>query len=142
YVAKFTNDSPTAVINNIILNSAPIHMRVTRVDSLWSVSYSYDGTTWIAGGSFAHPMTVTKSGVFGANHGLSNIPAHTAIVDYFFNSASPIVPEDGATGGFTVAVNKVGQGNVTLNPAKPSYACGEKVTLTAVPTNGWTFNGW
>lgn len=142
YVAKFTNGAPVAVINNILLNSAPIHMRVTRVDSLWSVSYSYDGITWIAGGSFNHPMTVTKSGVFGGNHGLVNIPAHTAIVDFFFNSAAPIVPEDGSTLGFKVTVNKVGQGNVTLSPAKPTYACGEKVTVTAVPTNGWAFSGW
>ena len=51
--------------------------------------------------------------------------------------------EDGNTvGNLTVTVNKVGEGTVTLSPAKPTYACGEKVTLTANPANGWVFSGW
>ncbi|HYO10196.1 MAG TPA: FG-GAP-like repeat-containing protein, partial [Tepidisphaeraceae bacterium] len=34
-------------------------------------------------------------GVFAGNAGGSSAPAYTAVVDYFFNTASPIVPEDG-----------------------------------------------
>ncbi len=143
YVARFVDGSPTALINNVLLNATPSYLRVTRVGPIWGFSFSHDGETWEAGGSFTHDMTVTRSGVFGANHGTPNAPAHTAIVDYFFNTAKPIVPEDGGTPGtFTVTVNKVGQGNVTLSPAKTSYACGEKVTLSAAPANGWSFAGW
>ncbi len=146
YAARFLNGNPRAVIAGVPLAGTPAYLRVTRVGSLWSFSYSDDGDTWVAGGSFNFSITVTKSGVFGANHGtppLRPAPAHMAIVDYFFNSAAPIVPEDGNTlEGFSVTVNEVGQGSVTLNPDKPSYTCGETVTLTAVPANGWSFLGW
>ncbi len=143
YVAQFEAGKPKAILTKTLQQSTPSHLRVTRVGSQWSFSYSDDGTTWVSGGSFNQALTVTKSGVFGANHGTSNIPAHTAIVDYFFNTAAPIVPEDGNTlGGFTVTTTKVGEGTVTVSPAKPTYSCGEKVTLTAKPAAGWTFSGW
>ena len=146
YAARFLGGSPRAVIADVSLAGTPAYLRVTRVGTLWSFSYSNDGETWVAGGSFTFSMTVTKSGVFGANHGtppLRPAPAHTAIVDYFFNSAAPIVPEDGNTlEGFSLTVNKVGQGTVTISPDKPTYTCGEMVTLTAVPAEGWSFLGW
>lgn len=146
YVARFLNGSPKAVISDILLPATPPYLRITRAGGLWSVSYSEDGDTWVAGGSFNFSMNVTKSGVFAANHGtppLRPAPAHTAIVDYFFNTAAPIVPEDGNTlEGFAVTTNTVGQGTVTVSPSKPSYTCGETVTVTAVPASGWVFSGW
>jgi len=146
YVARFLNGLPKAVISDVLLPSTPPYLRITRADTLWSVSYSNDGDTWIAGGSFVFPMNVTKSGVFGANHGtppLRPAPAHTVLVDYFFNTAAPIVPEDGNDlGNFTITTQTVGQGTVTLSPSKPGYTCGETVTVTAVPAAGWAFSGW
>jgi len=42
-------------------------------------------------------LTVTSVGPFVGNHGdpESSSPAFTGLIDYFFNSASPIIPEDG-----------------------------------------------
>jgi hypothetical protein len=37
-------------------------------------------------------LAVSQVGVFAGNAG-SN-PAHTAVIDYFFNTALPIIPED------------------------------------------------
>jgi hypothetical protein len=146
YVARMVDGKPKAIINGVYLPSTPSHLRVTRVGTLWSFSSSDDGDTWFSAGSFEHAMVVTKSGVFAANHGGTTgqtSPAHTAIVDYFFNTAAPIQPEDGTDlNNLKVTVNKVGQGTVNLSPAKPGYACGENVTLTAVPANGWVFSGW
>ena len=146
YAARFLDGKPRALIFNHSLLTTPPYLRVTRVGNVWSFSYSNNGTDYVAGGSFNFPLIVTKSGVHSANHGTPPArpaPAHTAIVDYFFNSAAPIVPEDGQTpGNFTITVNKVGQGNVALNPAKATYGCGEKVTLTATPATGWRFAGW
>ena len=146
YVARIQNGNPKAIINQVYLTATPPYLRITRVGPLWSFSSSNDGQTWQAAGSFNYPLTVTRSGVFGANHGtLPNLPApaHTAIVDYFFNSARQIVPEDGVNlDNLKITVNKVGQGTVTLNPAKAGYTCGEKVTLTASPEAGWVFSGW
>lgn len=44
-------------------------------------------------------------------------------------------------GGFTLTINKVGQGQVNANPLPP-YVENQMVTLTAVPDSGWKFVGW
>lgn len=146
FAARFLDGEPKAIITGISLPATPPYLRVTRVGSLWSFSHSSDGATWTAGGSFNFTLNVTKTGVFAANHGTPPArpaPEHTVIVDYFFNSAAPIVPEDGdPIGPFTIAVQKQGEGAVTLNPAKATYACNEVVTVTAAPAAGWTFAGW
>ncbi len=43
---------------------------------------------------------------------------------------------------YTLTVNTVGQGNVTLDPAGGTYSEGTVVTLTAGPVSGWQFDGW
>ncbi len=71
------------------------YMRVTRSGDLWNFEYSADGVNWNTAGSYSHAMVVNAVGPFGAaqNNGF------TAEVDYFFNTASPIVPEDGQGSG-------------------------------------------
>jgi len=43
---------------------------------------------------------------------------------------------------YTLTVNKVGNGNVTLSPAGGTYYAGTVVQLTATADSGWTFGGW
>jgi len=43
---------------------------------------------------------------------------------------------------YTLTVNTVGSGNVTLNPAGGIYDSGTMVTLTATPDAGYQFTGW
>jgi uncharacterized repeat protein (TIGR02543 family) len=43
---------------------------------------------------------------------------------------------------YTLTTSVVGSGTVTRNPDRATYASGTLVTLTAVPTAGWTFTGW
>ncbi|MBN2503293.1 MAG: fibronectin type III domain-containing protein, partial [Anaerolineales bacterium] len=43
---------------------------------------------------------------------------------------------------YTLTVNTVGNGTVTLDPAGGTYDGGTVVTLTAVPDSGWGFSGW
>ncbi|MDZ7361898.1 MAG: alginate lyase family protein [candidate division KSB1 bacterium] len=45
-------------------------------------------------------------------------------------------------GPFTITVNTVGSGAVTLNPRGGVYAGGTVVTLTASPASGFKFTGW
>ncbi len=64
------------------------------------MSYGDDGTNWTVAGSFVEELTVTQVGVFASNYGSGGAaPAHTALVDYFFETSSPIVPEDGSVSG-------------------------------------------
>jgi uncharacterized repeat protein (TIGR02543 family) len=46
------------------------------------------------------------------------------------------------TAGYTLTVNKVGNGTVTKDPNKSTYTSGEVVTLTATPDTGYVFDGW
>ena len=125
-------------------------MRVTRTGDTWTQSFSFDGTNWTDAPSFTYAMTAVDAGPFVGNAG-SN-PAHTALVDYFFNTASPISPEDDVTqdcgggdpGGDdpTLTVTTQGSGSVTISPDQPSYEVGDVVTLTAVPNTGNDFVGW
>jgi len=43
---------------------------------------------------------------------------------------------------YKLTVNKVGNGEVQLNPGESSYLPATVVTLTAVPAPGWMFSGW
>src|SRR5205085_2123255 len=43
---------------------------------------------------------------------------------------------------YALAVNKVGNGTVTLDPPGGVYAAGTVVQLTATPEAGFTFSGW
>jgi uncharacterized repeat protein (TIGR02543 family) len=44
--------------------------------------------------------------------------------------------------GFTLTINVVGSGEVTISPNQPTYDLGTEVTLTANPAPGWSFDGW
>ena len=72
-------------------NEAPF-LRVTRTGDDWQLDYSTDGQTWITAGQFTFTMTASSVGVFAGNTGLAK--GFTARVDYFENTATPILSED------------------------------------------------
>ena len=43
---------------------------------------------------------------------------------------------------YMLTVNKVGNGNVTLNPPGDTYDEGTEITLTPTPDTGWIFDNW
>lgn len=144
FALSILEGAPQTRINEVIPGATPPFLRVTRPGSQWILSYSYDGVSWTQAGIFNAELNVTKTGVFSGNHSTPPmpVPAHTAIVDYFFNTAAPIEPEDGGdAGGFEVTTNVVGEGAVGLDPQAP-YVCGQTVTVTALPAPGWIFTGW
>jgi hypothetical protein len=84
---------PTVIAGN---NVAPLYMRIQRSGSSWTMLYSTNGTSYVSAGTFSFVLTVSRVGAFAANAG-STIPAHTALLDYFFDAAQPVTPEDGGT---------------------------------------------
>ena len=89
-----------------VADTAPsFWMRVKRTGATWTLSYSSDGVTYAGAGSFLAPMSVTRLGPYAGNAGNPGTtpPAWTAVVDYFFNTVTPIVPEDGARSYVPVA---------------------------------------
>jgi len=100
YAASFAGGTATARVDSSIggLSLSPLYMRVRRVGDQWTLLRSFNGTTWIQVASFSFSLTVSNVGPFIGNNGTTtnNSPQHLGKIDYFFNSASPIVPEDGA----------------------------------------------
>lgn len=116
-----------------------LYLLVSRVGDQWTFWYSGDGTNWSQlGNPYSQALAVSEVGVFAANPNVAS--AFTAEVDYFFNTAAPILPEDGDS--ITLTANSRGFGEVSITPDRPSYLCGETVWLTAVPDDGWSFIDW
>ncbi|MBP6016428.1 MAG: DUF1349 domain-containing protein [Candidatus Promineofilum sp.] len=143
YAATFQNLLPvvrTQSNNKVDEQLKPIYMRIVREGNKWTQFYSYNGEDWTENVSFTFEMVVKQVGIYAGNTPYKgNVPAHTAVVDYFFNSASPIVPEDSY---YKPVAQIEGSGKVQFTPDKDGYYCGEEVTVTAVPSNGWSFAGW
>ncbi|MEM7262153.1 MAG: hypothetical protein AAF488_09200 [Planctomycetota bacterium] len=145
FAATFTNGKGTSKLNQSVSLGAVQYMRVARQGSTWTLSHSSDGTNFIVATQFTFSIAVDTVGVFALNAG-GSAPAHTVLVDYFFDTFSPISPEDGTVAGGgtprTLTVNTSGSGVVTQSPDLPTYDCEEDVLLTAVPAQGAIFNGW
>lgn len=143
YAATFENLVPnvrTKPTNKVAEQLKPMYMRIVRAGDKWTQLYSYDGATWITNVTFTHPITVKQVGVFAGNTVYKGqTPAHTAVIDYFFNTASPIVPEDSF---YKITSSVEGSGQIKLQPNKAGYYCGETVTVSAVGAPGWGFTGW
>lgn len=143
--ASVVGGTPDTKINTTITTAAPVYLKVLRNGDVWDFSYSYDGVAWTLGTSFTHALSVSSVGPCAGNFGSgASAPAHTAVVDYFFNTADPIVPEDGTTlfSNALLSANTSGPGVVTIKPDQSTYICGETATLTAVPDAGYQFAGW
>lgn len=136
YAVSFVEGVPDNKYNNPITNSTPLYMKVARVGDTWTQSYSSDGVAWTDMSSFTHAMTVNSISLYAGNIDAAN----DVIIDYIFNSASPIVPEDPLL--HTVAVTTIGNGMVNKSPDQSGYACGDEVTLTAAADPDWVFSGW
>jgi regulation of enolase protein 1 (concanavalin A-like superfamily) len=90
------------ISKNIGQITQPYYLRVTRTGDDWEFYYSTNGSTWINAytlPSYNYAMNVTSVGVYAGN---SPDTPHTAIIDYFFNSANPIVPEDSSIPKITI----------------------------------------
>ncbi len=141
YAATFTDGQPKNVFTTSLGADPglPLYLRLTRLGNDWTVDTSDDGTTWQQAGAFTHELVVTEMGIFAGNvAGTTPAPEHTAIVDYFYNTAEQLSPADQPL----LSTSTLGQGQVRRSPDKSTYACGDEVTLTAVPGNGWSFGSW
>ena len=101
FSAVTTNGNSQARINQSIPPGSANYLRVSRTGNNWTLEYSANGNSWRSAGSFNKALNVTEVGTFAGN--ADGSPAFTSQVDYFFNTAAPIVPEDGNTGSLVLA---------------------------------------
>lgn len=143
YAASTVGGTSTKKLDKAVSGGSSVWLRVTRADDTWTLSTSADGTSWTTIGSFVQALDATAIGPFAGNAG-SPVPAFTAKVDYVFDAANPVVPEDTPlpTVDRTLTTTANGTGTITRSPDKTTYDNGEQVTLTATPGTGYSFSGW
>lgn len=135
YISLGGGNSP--VITSFTPTSGPVGTEVTLTGS------KFTGATAVAfNGTAASSYTVDSDTQIraivptGATSGPISVttPAGTG------TSASAFTVT--TTGQYTLTVNVVGSGSVSLDPPGGSYDPGTTVTLTATPAGGFVFSGW
>lgn len=140
-IAAYTvlNNVTTERVSQAISIGTPMYLRTKRTGNEWTLSYSSNGQNWTQAAQFTFGLQATMAGVFAGN-AVQN-PEMVSQIDYFFNTDSPIVPQDNAR-KISVSTTGSGTGTVTRTPQKENYACNEPVTFEAVPAAGSLFTGW
>ncbi|MBN1417593.1 MAG: hypothetical protein JXP34_02390, partial [Planctomycetes bacterium] len=95
FAASVADGVPSARVSLNVASGATYYLRVGRAGDRWTFRHCYDGEAWTTAGTFDCVLAVGAVGVFAGNASGSASPAFTAVADYFFNTASPIEPEDG-----------------------------------------------
>ncbi|TDE94057.1 hypothetical protein EXU48_11415 [Occultella glacieicola] len=96
FAAATTSGSSKTKFNKVLAvqPTDSVVVGVGRVGNSWTMTVAVDGGSPQVIGTFSQALTVGSVGPFAANAG-SNPAAYTALVDYVFDRANPIVPEDG-----------------------------------------------
>ncbi len=105
YLADMT--TPKEVYTDVeigLRTIAPLYMRVLRNGHRFILFYSFDGSSWTPYRTLPLDMNVNSVGVYAANAVGSTSPAFTGQIDYFFNRATPIQPEDPPGGSLYLPV--------------------------------------
>lgn len=92
FIGSTIADVNTSVAVQNVPPGNATHLRVGRTADTFQFAVSGDGNNWIPAGSVTQPLAVARVGVYAANP--SQALPFTSEVDYFFNTASPIQPED------------------------------------------------
>jgi hypothetical protein len=74
-------------------NAGTMYMKLNYDGTFFAFSTSPDGTTWFEQNARPEPWTVSQVGIYVGNAGAN--PAYTAWIDYFENTASSLINEDG-----------------------------------------------
>jgi hypothetical protein len=104
-------------------------------------------TVWLAWVYESNPGIYYETGSPGRAHssdgwsgGMPDPFGSSTQSNYIYSIYANYTPS--APPQYTLTVNTVGQGSVSLNPAGGTYGAGTVVTLTATPDSGWVFDNW
>ena len=104
-------------------------------------------TVWLAWVYESNPGIYYETGSPGRAHsddtwsgGMPDPFGSSTQADFLYSIYATYTPS--APPQYTLTVNTVGQGSVTLNPPGGTYDSGTVVTLTANPDSGWQFDNW
>jgi len=91
FAASVQNGTASTQVYRGVSGGPQAYLRLKRVGNTWTLSYSKDGSTWLAVETFTHALTVSALGPFAGNSG-GTPPAFTAKVDYFREIVPDVTP--------------------------------------------------
>jgi hypothetical protein len=95
FAASTTSGVSSVQLSKAVPAAPSSRLRVERTASAWTLSYAAGDGAYTVVGSFQRALAVTAAGVHVGNNGATGAqPGFTARVDYLFDAAAPIVPED------------------------------------------------
>ncbi len=120
-------------------NAGIVYMRVKRQGQQWSFYTAPDGISWTLATTFSRAFSPVEVGVFGGNYqAAGNPPAFDILVDYFYNSAMPLILEDP---GPRLAI-ALTPGGATVVVSWPESAAGYQLQATeSLSVPDWTAVG-
>jgi regulation of enolase protein 1 (concanavalin A-like superfamily) len=95
FAASIVDGVATVRHHATVADGPPAYLRLRRVGDEWTVSYSSNGQTWPAAGTFSHPLMTRAMGPYAGNNG-SPPPVFSAAVDYFRVVSAGAPPSDTA----------------------------------------------
>jgi uncharacterized repeat protein (TIGR02543 family) len=97
--AAYFNAGVLTTRRDVTVPQNPPYLRIVRTGNSWSFRYSYEGSNWTFLSPFIQSLAVTEIGIQFNNTASGNAfwatPAFVGNVDYFFDTSSPVLPEDG-----------------------------------------------
>jgi hypothetical protein len=98
FAAGIKDTTETTFVNAALpITQAPILLQLERTGNNWLARWSRDGINYSTAASFSFVLTVSRIGPYAGNSNATpaNTPAFTAVIDYFFNLASPLANQSG-----------------------------------------------
>ena len=145
YSATIAGGPATSQGLQFIAKSEPFWLSLNRTGDLWTLRYSTNGQTWSDFVAFTFSLTVARVGPCAGNYAPATArPSRRRLITFSTQpcrSPRRMVFPAGLT-GYALARTVTGQGSITVDPDQAAYYCSESVSVTAVPTGGWSFNGW
>ena len=89
FAASISDETYEVYLNQGIPSELPLNLRIHRTGDEWTFAYKADEHDWQSVASAHMPIAVQEVGVFAGNAGTFP-PAHTAVIDYVFNTRAPI----------------------------------------------------
>ncbi len=92
FIGKTVAGSNSTILNATITPGTASYMRLRRTGDLFEWELCGDGVSWALVGSVTQTLAVTQAGIYAGNP--VDALAFTSEVDWFSNTAAPVVNED------------------------------------------------
>jgi ribosomal protein L11 len=133
------NKSVTAVFEEVPPDEFTLSI---KTEGQGSVTRSPDQDTYTDGERVTLTAAPSSGWSFKQWKGDLSVSTNPVTITIDKNKSVTAVFEEVPPDEFTLSIKTEGQGSVTRSPDQDTYTDGDRVTLTAAPSSGWSFKQW